>query len=122
MWFTTILLADFLTRFLIHDLQVEARLRQLEGRSLASDAAKPKGKQQPGAYSPAAAQAGGGALLAGSGAKAYNAAADVVPVSEGGDRGLGSKHRVWRAVLCCALCCADVAGSCLSFRGKRADL
>lgn len=60
--------------------QVEARLRQLEGRSLASDAAKPKGKQQPAAYNAAAQQAGGG-LLAGSGAKAYNAAADVVPVS-----------------------------------------
>lgn len=62
-------------------VQVEARLRQLEGRSLASDAAKPKGKQQPAAYSAAAQQAGGGSLLAGSGAKAYNAAADIVPVS-----------------------------------------
>ncbi len=56
-------------------------MRQLEGRSLASDAAKPKGKQQPAAYNAAAAQAGGGGLLADSGAKAYNAAADVVPVS-----------------------------------------
>jgi hypothetical protein len=61
-------------------VQVEARLRQLEGRSLASDSAK-KGKQQPAAYNAAAEQAGGGGLLAGSGAKAYNAAADVVPVS-----------------------------------------
>lgn len=61
-------------------MQVEARLRQLEGRSLASDSAK-KGKQQPAAYNAAAEQAGGGGLLAGSGAKAYNAAADVVPVS-----------------------------------------
>jgi len=59
--------------------KVEARLRQLEGRSLASDAAKPKGKQQPAAYNAAAAQAGGSGLLADSGAKAYNAAADVVP-------------------------------------------
>lgn len=56
-------------------------MRQLEGRSLASDAAKPKGKQQPAAYNAAAAQAGGSGLLADSGAKAYNAAADVVPVS-----------------------------------------
>jgi hypothetical protein len=61
-------------------VQVEARLRQLEGRSLASDSAK-KGKQQPAAYNAAAEQAGGGGLLAGSGAKAYSAAADVVTVS-----------------------------------------
>lgn len=62
-------------------MQVEARLRQLEGRSLASDSAKPKGKQQPAAYNAAAEQAGNAGLVASSGAKAYNAAADVVPVS-----------------------------------------
>lgn len=61
--------------------QVEARLRQLEGRSLASDSAKAKGKQQPSPYNAAAEQAGGSGLLAAGGAKAYNAAADVVPVS-----------------------------------------
>jgi len=61
-------------------LQVEARLRQLEGRSLATDSAKAKGKQQPSPYNAAAQQAGDGGLLAASGAKAYNAAADVVPV------------------------------------------
>lgn len=55
-------------------------MRQLEGRSLATDAAKSKGKQQPAAYNAAAQQAGGGGLLAAGGAKAYNAAADVVPV------------------------------------------
>lgn len=69
---------------------------------MASDAAKPKGKQQPGAYSPAAAQAGGGALLAGSGAKAYNAAADVVPVSGVGTWVVGPRMGCGALdVLCC---------------------
>jgi hypothetical protein len=58
-------------------LQVEARLRQLEGRSLATDAGKPRGKAQPVAYE-AAKQAAGGTGLAPGAAKAYNADADVV--------------------------------------------
>jgi hypothetical protein len=58
-------------------LQVEARLRQLEGRSLASDAGKARGKAQPSPYE-AAKQAASGTGLAPGAAKAYNADADVV--------------------------------------------
>jgi hypothetical protein len=54
-------------------------MRQLEGRSLASDSARAKGKQQPGAYNAAAAGGSGGLLAAAP--KAYNADADVVMVS-----------------------------------------
>jgi hypothetical protein len=57
--------------------QVEARLRQLEGRSLASDAGKARGKAQPAPYE-AAKQVAGGSGLAPGAAKAYNADADVV--------------------------------------------
>lgn len=64
-------------------VQVEARLRQLEGRSLASDAGNARGKAQPSPYS-AAKQAAGGSGLAAAAAKAYNADADVVePVKVG---------------------------------------
>jgi hypothetical protein len=58
-------------------VQVEARLRQLEGRSLASDAGKARGKAQPAPYE-AAKQAAGGSGLAPGAAKAYNADADVI--------------------------------------------
>lgn len=57
--------------------QVEARLRQLEGRTLAADAGKAKGKVQPVSYE-AAKQAATGTGLAAGPAKAYNADADVV--------------------------------------------
>jgi hypothetical protein len=52
--------------------QVEARLRQLEGRVLASEGAKPKaGREQPAKYEPASKANG----------KAYNADADVAPAA-----------------------------------------
>jgi hypothetical protein len=60
-------------------LQVEARLRQLEGRALAADSGKPKAfKSQPAGYDATKQQAAGTALLSGAAGKAYNAAADVV--------------------------------------------
>jgi hypothetical protein len=52
-------------------MQVEARLRQLEGHSLGADSAVPRGQQQPQKYKPA----GNGALP--SQPKAYNADTDV---------------------------------------------
>lgn len=60
--------------------KVEARLRQLEGRSLATDAGRAKGKAQPAPYSATKQQAAGTGLAAGA-AKAYNADADVVPAA-----------------------------------------
>ncbi len=57
---------------------VEARLRQLEGRALASDAGKPRGKAQPAPYA-AVQQAAAGNGLAPSAARVYNADADAVP-------------------------------------------
>lgn len=53
--------------------QVEARLRQLEGKTLADEGAKPKGKEQPGKYDKT--KANGSAVAAAP--KAYNADADV---------------------------------------------
>ncbi len=58
--------------------QVEARLRQLEGKVLASEGARPRGKEQPQRYDKTK-QAGTGALAGVH--KAYNAAADAVPVA-----------------------------------------
>lgn len=54
-------------------LQVEARLRQLEGKALATDGAGARGKEQASKYDKA--KADGGALAAPT--KAYNADADV---------------------------------------------
>lgn len=56
--------------------QVEARLRQLEGKQLAGEAAKPRGLPGADKYEPAR-QGGAAALLAAP--KAYNADADVAP-------------------------------------------
>eukprot|EP00195_Chlamydomonas_chlamydogama_P017712 CAMPEP_0202889986 /NCGR_PEP_ID=MMETSP1392-20130828/514_1 /ASSEMBLY_ACC=CAM_ASM_000868 /TAXON_ID=225041 /ORGANISM="Chlamydomonas chlamydogama, Strain SAG 11-48b" /LENGTH=512 /DNA_ID=CAMNT_0049573453 /DNA_START=175 /DNA_END=1713 /DNA_ORIENTATION=+ len=58
--------------------KVEARLRQLEGKVLAAEGAKPTGKEQPAKYDKSKQ---GGALA--TQARAYNAAADVAaPVQE----------------------------------------
>lgn len=56
-------------------LQVESRLRQLEGKLLGSESAQPRGKAEPQKYD-SARQGAAGALL--SAPKAYNADADVV--------------------------------------------
>ncbi|KAF8071264.1 NOP5-2 [Scenedesmus sp. PABB004] len=58
--------------------KVEARLRQLEGRTLASEAGKPRGKAQPASYEATKQAAAGVGGLAAGAAKAYNADADVV--------------------------------------------
>lgn len=65
---------------------MEARLRQLEGKQLSSEAAKPRGLPGAEKYegARAAAGAGGGALL-GQG-KAYNADADVAMAEEDGEK------------------------------------
>ena len=55
--------------------QVEARLRQLEGKLLGSESAQPRGKAEPQKYD-AARQGTAGALL--TAPKAYNADTDVV--------------------------------------------
>lgn len=57
--------------------KVEARLRQLEGRALEGEAAKPRGVPGPGVYDPARQGAVPGLLSA---PKAYNTDADVVTV------------------------------------------
>eukprot|EP00967_Tisochrysis_lutea_P091209 scaffold130849_cov23-Tisochrysis_lutea.AAC.1 len=54
--------------------KVEARMRQLEGRTLVTDGAKPRGKEQPTPYDKTK-QAGTNGLAAVP--KAYNADADV---------------------------------------------
>lgn len=59
--------------------KVEARLRQLEGKVLATDGAKPKGKEQPQKYDKS--KQGDAPALA-TAAKAYNADADVAPVAK----------------------------------------
>ena len=56
--------------------QVEARLRQLEGRALATDGAKPRGKAQPTKYGN-----GNGAISA-NGAASHDAAGDATPAPE----------------------------------------
>lgn len=55
-------------------LQVESRLRQLEGKLLGSESAQPRGKAEPQKYD-AARQGASGALL--TAPQAYNADADV---------------------------------------------
>ena len=55
--------------------QVEARLRQLEGKLLGSESAQPRGKAEPQKYD-AARQGPSGALM--TAPKAYNPDADVV--------------------------------------------
>lgn len=55
-------------------MQVEARLRQLEGRQLAAEAAKPRGLPNPEKYD-AGRQSGNAAIV--STPQAYNADADV---------------------------------------------
>ncbi len=54
---------------------MEARLRQLEGRMLASDSAKPRGKPDIARYEPERQGGAGAALL--TAPQAYNPAADV---------------------------------------------
>jgi nucleolar protein 58 len=56
--------------------KVEARMRQLEGKLLATDGAKPRGKEQPAKYDKSKQAGGAGAALAAV-PKEYNAAADV---------------------------------------------
>lgn len=56
--------------------QVEARLRQLEGKQLSGEAAKPRGLPGAEKYEGARATGGGGGALLGK-AKAYDAGADV---------------------------------------------
>ena len=66
---------------------MEARLRQLEGRLLAGDAARPRGKAGTPRYDPARQGGAGPALLAAP--KAYNPDADVTaaaPAKEGGKK------------------------------------
>ena len=55
-------------------VQVEARLRQLEGKLLATEGAKPKGKEQPGKYDKSKQGAAAGVATQ---ARAYNADADA---------------------------------------------
>ena len=57
-------------------LQVEARLRQLEGKQLGSESAKPRGLPGAEKYDAARETGGGGGATLGQ-AKAYNADADV---------------------------------------------
>ena len=59
--------------------QVEARMRQLEGKVLATEGAKPRGKEQPAKYDKT--KQGAAPALA-SQAKAYNADADVATESK----------------------------------------
>ena len=64
------------SRVVMHEsMQVEARMRQLEGRQLAVEGAKPKGKEQPAKYDKTKQGGANGALAAVP--KAYNADADV---------------------------------------------
>ena len=56
-------------------MQVEARLRQLEGRMLAGESAKPRGKPDIAKYEPERQGGAGAALL--TAPVAYNPAADV---------------------------------------------
>lgn len=56
-------------------VQVEARLRQLEGRMLAGESAKPRGKPDIAKYEPERQGGAGAALL--TAPAAYNPAADV---------------------------------------------
>uniref|UniRef100_A0A7S0RFN5 Nop domain-containing protein n=1 Tax=Chlamydomonas leiostraca TaxID=1034604 RepID=A0A7S0RFN5_9CHLO len=55
--------------------KVEARMRQLEGKTLADEGAKPRGKEQPGKQDKGKAAVNGAAVAAAP--KAYNADADV---------------------------------------------
>lgn len=55
-------------------MQVESRLRQLEGKLLGSESAQPRGKAEPQKYD-SARQGAAGALL--TAPKAYNTDADV---------------------------------------------
>jgi hypothetical protein len=72
-------------------VQVEARLRQLEGRQLGDEAAKPRGLPGAEKYE-AARQTGNGALLGQ--AKAYNADADVAMAVANGDKKEKKKKKV----------------------------
>lgn len=58
-------------------MQVEARLRQLEGRALATDGAKPRGKAQPTKYGN-----GNGAIAANGSGSAHDASGDATPAPE----------------------------------------
>lgn len=60
--------------FTMHHAQVEARLRQLEGKMLASGAAQLGQRQNPPVYNP---QAQGASAAIATTSKAYNTAADV---------------------------------------------
>lgn len=87
--------------------QVEARLRQLEGKQLGGESAKPRGLPGAEKYEGArAAGGGGGALLAGG--KAYNADADVAATEADGKKekkkvraGRGSEGAWGRHVAAC---------------------
>ena len=61
--------------------KVEARMRQLEGKVLSTEGAKPKGKEQPAKYDKSK-QAGAAAPALATQAKAYNADADVATESK----------------------------------------
>ncbi|MEW5302737.1 MAG: hypothetical protein WDW38_004153 [Sanguina aurantia] len=76
-------------------VKVEARLRQLEGRMLASESGAPRGKEQPAKYD-AGKQAANGALA--SAPKAYNTAADAVPAANGADKPKKEKKKKAAAV------------------------
>lgn len=74
--------------------KVEARLRQLEGRVLAVESGKPRGKEQPAKYDPQR-QGANPALL--TQPKAYNPAADVVVKAEDGEKKTKKKRPVEEA-------------------------
>lgn len=61
--------------------KVEARMRQLEGKVLSTEGAKPKGKEQPAKYDKSK-QAGSSAPALATQAKAYNVDADVATESK----------------------------------------
>lgn len=69
--------------------KVEARMRQLEGKTLADEGAKPKGKEQPAKYDKTKAAVNGAGVA--EAPKAYNAAADVAVPEKKVGRGRGAQ-------------------------------
>jgi hypothetical protein len=95
--------------FCTYDAQVEARLRQLEGRQLGSEAAKPRGVAQPQKYD-AARQSGASAALL-TQPKTYNPDADVTADAEG-KSGKKKKKEVRVGTHGCLCCSSVLRGVC----------